>query len=256
MPQIIPTAEPFFFLGGPTACLLVHGFTGTPKEMRWMGEYLSSQGYTVLGVRLAGHATQPADLVRTRWQDWLASVEDGYQLLRNVSKHIFVGGLSMGGMLSLLFASRFPVTGVIAMSTPYALPDDPRLRFIKLLQWIIPHVPKGSPDWRDLEAARDHVDYPDYPTPVIPELNKLAVEMRSALPKVKVPALLVHSRLDGSVPPENMQHIFDHLGTADKQMLWVDNSGHVVTREPERQRVFEATQAFIQRVSATSGLGQ
>jgi carboxylesterase len=254
MPQIIPTAEPFFFSGGPTACLLVHGFTGTPKEMRWMGEYLASQGHTVLGVRLAGHATQPVDLIRTRWQDWLASVEDGYQLLQNVSKHIFVGGLSMGGMLSLLFASHSPVTGVIAMSTPYALPNDPRLRFIKLLQWIFPHVPKGPPDWRDLEAARDHEDYPDYPSPIIPELSKLAVEMRRALPLVNVPVLLVHSHQDGSVPPENMQHIFDHLGAADKQMLWVENSGHVITREPERQRVFEATEGFIRRVTETSGL--
>jgi len=42
--MIIPTAEPFYFPGNKIGCLLVHGFTGTPKEMRWMGEYLGSSG--------------------------------------------------------------------------------------------------------------------------------------------------------------------------------------------------------------------
>jgi carboxylesterase len=256
MPQIIPSAEPFFFRGGSTACLLIHGFTGAPKEMRWMGEYLASQGHTVLGVRLAGHATQPADLIRTRWQDWLASVEDGYHLLQDKKAHIFVCGLSMGGILSLLFASRFPVTGVIAMSTPYALPDDWRLRYIKLFRWFIPHIAKGLPDWRNPEAARDHVDYPDYPTRSILELRALLVEMRRALPQVKVPVLLAHSRQDEGVPPQNTQRIYDNLGTSDKQIFWVENSGHVITREPERQRVFEAAQAFIQRVTQASGISR
>src|SRR3974377_2317290 len=76
-----PPAEPFFFPGGPTGCLLVHGFTGAPKEMRWLGEYLAGQGHTVLGVRLAAHATRPEDMHRASWQDWVASVEDGWNLL-------------------------------------------------------------------------------------------------------------------------------------------------------------------------------
>ncbi|HLA87386.1 MAG TPA: hypothetical protein VJL10_05165, partial [Anaerolineales bacterium] len=72
--QLIPTTEPFFFSGGRTGCLLIHGFTGTPKEMRWMGEYLNQQGLTCLGIRLAGHATHPEDMRRSRWTDWAASV--------------------------------------------------------------------------------------------------------------------------------------------------------------------------------------
>jgi carboxylesterase len=249
MSQIIPTAEPFFFRRGSTACLLVHGFTGSPKEMLWMGEYLASRGTTVLGVRLAGHATQPADLVRTRWQDWLASVEDGYHLLQGDGARIIVCGLSMGGILSLLFASRFPVAGVIAMSTPYALPGEWRLRVIKPIQWLMPRVAKGQADWRNPEAARDHVDYPDYPTRSILEVRDLLVEMRRALPQVSTPVLLAHSRQDESVPPQNAQQIFEHLGSSDKQILWVENSGHVIIREPERERVFEAAQTFIQRVT-------
>ena len=91
----IPTAEPFFFPGGKTGCVLVHGFTGAPKEMRLMGKHLNGNGVTVIGIRLAGHATQMSDMVRTRWRDWLTSVEDGINLLSDSCDNIFVAGLSM-----------------------------------------------------------------------------------------------------------------------------------------------------------------
>lgn len=247
-PHIIPTAEPFLFPGGPIGCLLIHGFTGTPKEMRWMGEYLADKGHTVLGVRLTAHATRPEDMLRTRWRDWMASVEDGWHILNGPTEKIFVVGLSMGGALSLLFASQYPVAGVVAMSTPYALPPDPRIRFIKLLRWLQPSVPKGPPDWHNPDAARDHIDYPDYPTRAIIQLRDVLVEMRTALPKVSTPTLLIHSKQDTGVDPSNMQMIYDHLGTQDKHMFWVEDSGHVITREPQRELVFKTVNDFIHRL--------
>jgi carboxylesterase len=246
MSRIIPTAEPFFFSGNQIACLLVHGFTGTPKEMRPLGEYLARQGYTVLGIRLAGHATHPQDMLRTRWVDWLTNVEDGYDLLKGQTVHIFLAGLSMGGSLALLFASRIPVRGVIAMSTPYALPKDPRLPFLEWLAFIKPQVPKGEPDWQNPQAALDHVSYPFYPTRSLAELRDLLAEMRAALPKVSAPTLLVHSRQDKGVSPQNAESIYARLGCSQKQILWLENSGHIVTREPEQSRLFQAIHQFIQ----------
>ena len=108
MPEIIATAEPFLFPGSRTGCLLIHGFTGTPKEMRWMGEYLAKEGYSVLGVRLAGHATRPEDMIRSRWTDWVTSVEGGYHILRGLADHIYLIGLSLGGSLALLSQSGYP----------------------------------------------------------------------------------------------------------------------------------------------------
>ncbi|MEW6716286.1 MAG: alpha/beta fold hydrolase [Chloroflexota bacterium] len=250
--MIIPTAEPFFFPGGDIGCLLVHGFTGTPKEMRWMGEHLAKQGYSVLAPRLTGHATQPNDMVRARWWDWLDCIEDGWHLLDGASKHKVVAGLSMGGVLSLLFASRFLVKGVIAMSTPFELPPDPRLPIIRLLHPFLPSAPKGPSDWHDVEAESVHIDYPYYPTRSIIELQSLLKEMRNALPKVTAPVLLIHSRQDGGVDPENIEKIYQHLGSKDKQVLWVENSGHVITRDLEKEKVFQAASEFIHRVCKTA----
>jgi carboxylesterase len=247
--QIIPTAEPFFLPGGKTGCLLVHGFTGAPKEMRWMGEYLSGMGFSVLGVRLAGHATHLEDMSRTRWQDWLACVEDGWHILQGATTQTFIIGLSMGGALSLLFASQFPVSGVVAMSTPCELPPDPRLPLLRWLHWFSPTTPKGEPDWQDPELEKDHISYPVYPTRSILELKLLLAEMRAGLPRVSAPTLLMHARQDKGINLSNMSKIYAGLGSTDKEMLWIENSGHVLVRDAAREHVFQVASDFIVRVS-------
>jgi carboxylesterase len=248
-PLTIPTAEPFFFPGGPTGVLLVHGFTGSPFEMRNPGEYLASQGHTVLAVRLAGHATQAGDMAHVRWREWLASVEDGLNLLKGSVKRTFIMGLSLGGALALVAASYIPVAGVITMSTPIALPDDPRLRYIRIISKFMPRLPKGAPDWHNPQAAQDHIEYPYTPTIAIAELDDLLKVMRASLPAVKAPVLSVQSHADHSIPPDSMPRIHAALGSQEKQTLWVENSGHNIPREPDRQIVFEAAGQFIKLFS-------
>ncbi len=254
--MLIPTAEPFLFPGQPgqPAVLLTHGFTGAPKEMRWMGEYLNKQGYTCLGVRLSGHATRPEDMIRSRWTDWTASVEDGYHLLRGFSQNIFLVGLSMGGALSLYMSTRLEVKGVVAMSTPMQLPRDYPAWAMKLLSIFVPFSPKheGPPgsSWFDREAYAGHVSYPQNPIRSAVELKLLLAEMNAAFPNVRAPVLLIHSKADPYVSPENMPRIFERLGASDKEMLWVTGSGHVVTRDAAREQVFAAASAFIRRVNS------
>ncbi len=246
-PQTIPTAEPFFFPGNRTGVLLVHAYTSAPKEMRWMGEYLNWQGYTVCGIRLAGHATRPADMLRVRWQDWLASVEDGYHLLHSCTDKIFLAGLSMGGMLALTFASRFPVNGVIAISTPYSHPANWRLKLAPLLSWFIRYIPKGGrpgSGWFG-EAWKTHLAYPDYPVRSLRELGRLMEQMHISLPQVKTPVMLVTTRNDHLSIQESMSKIHTRLGSADKRMMWIENSGHTIPEEPQREKVFQAAMEFI-----------
>ena len=250
--MIIPTAEPFFFPGNKIGCLLTLGFTGSPKEMRWLGEYLAEQGFTVLGVRLAGHATNPEDMIRTRYPDWMHSVEDGYHLLKGHVDQVVLVGLSMGGVLSLLMATKLNVAGVIAMSAPYKL-DDPRIQYAKAASRTVKFIPKGDDEpgsgWFDKDAWRGQVSYPENPVRSVAELDALMAEMRAALPTLNVPTLLVHSRNDTYVPQDSMDNIYAALTLTDKEKMWVTQSGHVIPREPAKAEVFPKIADFVRRIT-------
>jgi carboxylesterase len=253
MPQIISTTEPFLFPGSKTGCLLIHGFTGTPKEMRWMGEYLNREfGFTCLGVRLAGHATRPKDMIRSRWTDWTASVEDGYHLLCGVAERVYLIGLSMGGALSLLMSTRLAVKGVVAMSTPYDMPEDHPGWMIRLYSTMKPYVRKSKEapgtGWFDKSAYVDHISYPLNPVRAAAELKILLGKMRRALPDIRVPVLVIHSRDDKYILPENMEHIYADLHSPDKTKLYITGSGHVLPRDAAHESVFKASADFILRI--------
>jgi carboxylesterase len=191
----------------------------------------------------------PEDMIRSSYQDWLASVEDGYALLSGATDQIFIMGLSMGGVLALSTAAYLSVKGVVAMSTPYKLPDDPRLRHIEWLSKIVPFMPKttGEPDagWFDKQAYQGHISYPQNPLHAIGELNKLIHQMQSSLPLITSPVLLMHSRDDDYVIKDSMTRIYDGLTTPVKSMLWLEKSGHVITRDGQRLTVFKAAADFV-----------
>ena len=223
-----------------------------------MGEYLNQQGYTCLGVRLAGHAANPEDMIRSRYSDWIASVEDGYHLLRGVTDKIFLVGLSMGGILSLLMSTQLYVRGVIAMSTPARLPTDYPIWLLKLVSLVMRYRPKtreapGS-GWFDKSAYADHISYSKNPVRSSAELKKLILAMHAALPRVNVPVLLMHSKDDTYVLPENMEQIYELLDNAqDKTKLYITGSGHVLPRDAARQQVFQSALEFIQRIESSKG---
>jgi carboxylesterase len=221
--------------------------------MRWMGEFLNKQGYTCLGIRLGGHATHPEDMVRSRWTDWVASVEDGYQFLHSINQNIVLIGLSMGGVLSLLMATRLELKGVVAMSTPAHLPREYPIWFIEMISRLVPYrrKSKGPPGstWFDKAAYKEHIAYPMNPVRSTAELKKLILQMRAALRNVTVPVLLIHSKDERYILWQNAEEIFaDLVNTPDKTKLYITGSGHVITRDGSRQQVFRAALEFIQRI--------
>lgn len=249
MPVIMPGAEPFLLPGNDTGILLIHGFTGTPREMRFMGDYLQERGFTCLGVRLAGHATRLEDLEHVRWQDWYNDVINGIEVLRSFTSRVFLAGLSMGGVLSLLTAARCPgITGAIAMSTPHTLGNDWRLKIAPYIKNLVKTAAKGEPDWLDQEMYSHHLEYPAFSSYGLVELLKMIEIMRESLPQIKVPVALIHSRTDNGVPFINLQQNYDLIGSEYKEMIAIDKGSHTMTCDSERFTVFEHAHRFIQKV--------
>lgn len=246
-------ARPFFYPRSRTGCLLVHGFPGAPEEMRWLGQHLAHEGITALGVRLFGHGTQPADLIRARKEQWLANVEDGLALLSDTCDQVFLVGLSLGGVLSLNISRQHPVSGIVAMAAPAALPPlASRLRpVIKPLSlfWRYRH-PDDPSDWHDPEAEALNLHYPVQPVRAIAEIHDLVEQTRASLNEVRAPVLLIYSRDDGSVPSHNAERIYAGLGSEQKVLEWVEGSGHNLPRDARREWIFARITTFIKEMSS------
>src|SRR5271169_775574 len=89
----VDTSE-FFFDGSGLSALLIHGLTGTPYEMRYLGEQMAAAGFRVRGVRLAGHASAPEELGQATEENWYESVVRGFEELRAYGDPNIVVGLS------------------------------------------------------------------------------------------------------------------------------------------------------------------
>ena len=144
------------------------------------------------------------------------------------------------------------------MSTPSRLPTDYPIWLLKLVSLVIRYRPKtreapGS-GWFDKSAYVDHISYSKNPVRSSAELKKLILAMHAALPKVNVPVLLMHSKDDTYVLPENMERIYAGLVNAqDKTKLYITGSGHVLPRDAARQQVFQSALEFIQRIESSKG---
>ena len=121
---MLPGAEPIDLQGDQRGVLVVHGFTGTPFEMRPLAEALGNKGLTVTAPLLPGHGTTPGHLAKTGWRDWLGAVLFELDRLSERCSQVAVVGQSLGGLLALRAASvrKQQLTCVAALATPLWLP--------------------------------------------------------------------------------------------------------------------------------------
>ena len=108
-------------MSSASGVLLVHGITGGPAEMKPLVRMLASDGFTVSCPQLAGHCSSLAELKRTGWRDWYASVDEALSRLRQTCDRVFVSGLSMGALLALKLAAKRPadVQGIATLSATF-----------------------------------------------------------------------------------------------------------------------------------------
>lgn len=246
-------AAPFRFDGDRRGVLLVHGFTGTPFEMRFLGEYLAGRGYSVLGPKLAGHCGTPAELGDTGWRDWYGAVDQAFAELRGRVDRVAVVGLSLGGLLSLELARQrgAEVAAVGALASPLWL--DPwvmrgirRLAQSRLLGGLT--VPKwGGSDIADPELRRRNPATRGMPLPALFSLLEVMDTVRRHLGDVAQPAFVAHARQDHTAPFACMEVLVRCLGSKEIEQLVLERSYHCITIDMERELLFARLEAFLGR---------
>ncbi|TAL73391.1 MAG: alpha/beta fold hydrolase [Rhodanobacter sp.] len=263
----------FFFEGGASGVLLIHGLTGTPMEMKLLGKGLNHAGFTVHGMQLAGHCGNVDDLLATGWHDWYASVEKAAETLRGKVDHLFVGGLSMGALLALKLAADHPqyvagvgVYGATFRYDGWSIPRLARLSFmLPLLKAIgigrhrsfMEQPPYGIRDERlraQVSSAMLGGDsaaagLPGNPWYSLAELYSLAATVRRQLPQVTSPCLVAHASEDDVASLHNAELVMREV-SAPAELLLLDRSYHMITIDQDRRTLIERSAAFFDRVAA------
>ena len=249
--RVMGTTEPFFFPGSgslaDTALYMIHGFTGSPSELRRLGYYLNDLGYTVKAIRLPGHGTTPEDMIRTDHHDWWNGVLEGYaELVEAGYKRIIPVGHSMGGLLALRLATKEKLPGVVSLSTPIYL-GTRKTALARVMRFFVKYIKKNRPNPLD-PIVQEAMAYDRTPVPCVVSFRKVLFDVKKRLADVKVPVFIGQGELDGTALPHSAQHLFDHVGSELKEMKLYPGSSHALLLDRDREQVYADIRAFLDRL--------
>jgi carboxylesterase len=213
--------QPFHLQGGQAAALLVHGFPGTPLEMRATAEALHELGFTTKGILLPGFGTEIETLPDKTARDWLDAVLFALADLRRTHAPLVLVGNSMGAALCLAATAQIRVDAVI-LYAPFWKLSNPLWAALPLLRRILPRVKPMrimKPDFNNAQfreglteflpgididdpAIREQILDFALPLGLFDEIRKAGQLGYRAIPHQSAPTLILQGRDDNLVNPQ------------------------------------------------------
>ncbi|MGL4369839.1 MAG: alpha/beta hydrolase, partial [Spirochaetota bacterium] len=211
-------------------------------------------GYSVYVPRYPGHGTTIEDMTSTYADDWFHAAREAYLELCGQCKTVYVAGLSMGSLFTVLLSREFNIPKIALMSMPAAIPDK-TIYAAPIVKHFAPIMYNTEEQIRVMTKGINnpsdravHVSYYQG-TPVAQawELHKTIKKAKSALPAVKAKTLLVQSHGDETIPAWSLDYIDAHIGTKDKEKLWLEKSNHVVCFDYDKDTVAAKVISFFNK---------
>lgn len=229
------------------AALCLHGLTGTPYEVRPLGEALARAGLRAVGPPLPGHNRTPEELSRVQHGEWLAAAREAFEELRATHERVVLVGLSLGGLVSLALAAETHPDAIAVVGTPLRL-RVPLLPLLPAVRRVKPFLRKtAGSDIRDAEARARHPSYDRMPLASVEQLRALQGLVRRRLSQVRAPILVAHGLLDATAHPDDARAILEAVGSSEREILWLESSGHVVPVDRDGPRLAAAVAAHCAR---------
>lgn len=236
-------------------CVLVHGFTATPEEVRPLGDALAAAGFPCRAVRLPGHATTVGDLALVRYQDWLATVERAIEDMASDVPRVAVAGVSLGALLSLAIAAAGtpPLHALVLLGTPLRFADE-RTALLRFVAWVPGAIgptrlvrKRSGRDILDEAARARSRAYDAMPLSAVVELLRLRAMVKRGLHRVTQPTLVLHGRHDHTAPVANVEELRRRLPARPLEVEVFEHSAHVLTEDADRDAVARRVTTFLAR---------
>ena len=251
MSKIRERAKPYLYEAGDKLAILVHGFTGTPDDMRELAKYLAAKGISAKAIRLAGHGTTDwQDLEQSSYYDWWKTLEDEVREAANKYRKIYLIGYSFGANLSFDIAARYPdlIEGVVSLGISVYLRKEwfvrlalpifhnflkrIRKRYIKK-EHLAEYLNSGSQVFVSTKSIYDFYHFIDRYT-------------KKELGKVTVPALIIHSRDDSVTHPSSSEFVHARISSPQKELIILDDINHNPIRSQRKNIIYTKIEGFIQ----------
>jgi len=238
----------------PFGVLIIHGFTATLDSVNALIKPLAELGIPVSIPLLAGHgAATPEALRGVTWGAWLADAEGALQKLSREAERVIVIGHSMGALIALNLAVKYPgAVDSLALATP-ALKLASLLAPGRPLHFAARPVSLLVRKWNlktEFAGPRIQGCTPHYawaPTDAIVSFFELIKNTVKVLGNVNVPVLILHNRRESTVLPESASSLYKSIATAssDKSIVWLERSEHQVFCDCEREKAVRTIIDFV-----------
>ena len=250
---VLPGAEPYSHDGGDIGVLVVHGYTGTPQSMRPLGR-------TLRRGRLHGAAAPAArarDAVAGTEPDAVAGlVRRGRASLRASCGPAVHRSSSPGCRWAALLATKLAldhgprVAGLIVIN-PIYLHDNRLLPLLPMLRYVVPSFPGIVNDVK-MVGGEPELGYDRNPLQAMHSQTLLWADVKRDLAEIIQPVLLMHSRVDNTVPVASSAYFLEHISSTDVTEIWLENSYHVATLDNDAPLIHDESVRFIERVSGSA----
>ncbi len=234
---------------GSPGVLLLHGFGDTPQTLALLARKLHKSGYSLYAPLLPGHGRNMDAFGKSRAADWISAARSALAEMRRRHKSVSVVGLSMGGALAVLLAAEFDDIPALVLIAPYL--GMPRvLTLAASTHWAWGRL-VGEVNARDPRSVRDPIEreknlaYGAITGRTLFELSKVVKLARKSLRGVKAPTLIIQSREDPRCPPDVAEFALKALGAQEKNLIWTEGAGHIITVDYGRERVFTEVEQWL-----------
>lgn len=248
-------------------CLLIHGLGGSPFEMTELAEHLQKNGYPCRVLTLSGHNTNIRDFSTTSFPDWYASAEKACRDILAEGHKVVPVGFSLGGLIALTLAARFPVSGVVGIAAPLFLCRlypfecvDWRLFFLRVLRFVRPVLRGGylSPETKRISPWHGYEG-----VTFLSQLWSIMTAgkaLRKELFRVRCPLLLLHSPHDKMCLASNAWRIANAVSSRVRRIellpiLETHTKHHLITTHVEtKQRLQTVIVDFLHDIQKEDGM--
>jgi len=264
----------FFLPGDKNLCLLIHGLTGTAKEMGSIAQNLNKNGFSVACPLMFNHDKSISCLKHTTWEEIYSSIRSEFIKYAADYENIFVAGLSFGALIGILLAHEFPgKVKALNCFSPTLFFDgwaNPKLRFLLPLVYRTPlqyyfYLKEGFPYGIKNPRLRSRIEsfykksdlfdyskvhlygYPVIPVSSMRQNHLLAKRVMKILPSISTPIQLLQAKDDDVTSPKNSYYIYNHTGSKNKEIVLFEDSYHIIIADQERDKVAAKTLTFFQR---------